>query len=114
MPTTENKKKTREIQKEMPNGDIVGGVPEEKLNYKLYTLDEEGKLKNKSFKLNERDALQTELLNSGFVVPYSIGYYTNAWEGYPTLFFPLLFSFLTLIVVFILILVFLPIRKVKK
>lgn len=107
-------KKTRELQKEMPNGDIVGGVPTEKLKYTLYALDEEGNFKNKSFNFSERDALQTELLNAGAVIPYSIGYYTDAWEGYPTLFFPLIFPFVTLVIGFILILVFFPIRKVKK
>ena len=107
-------KKTRELQKEMPNGDIVGGVPAEKLKYTLYTLDEKGTLKNKSFSFSERDALQTELLNAGAVVPYSIGYYTDAWEGYPSIFFPLIFPFGTLVIGFILILVYLPIRKVKK
>ena len=107
-------KKTRELEKEMPNGDIVGGVPPEKLKYKLYTLDENGTLKNKAFSFSERDALQTELLNAGAVVPYSIGYYTDAWEGYPSIFFPLIFPFGTLVVGLILILVYLPIRKVKK
>jgi hypothetical protein len=107
-------KKTRELEKEMPNGDIVGSVPPEKLKYKLYTLDEKGTLKNKSFSFSERDALQTELLNAGMVVPYSIGYYTDVWEGYHTIFFPLIFPFGTLVVGFILILVYLPIRKVKK
>ncbi|MEK4970111.1 hypothetical protein MKX29_21175 [Cytobacillus sp. FSL R7-0696] len=98
----------------MPNGDIVGGVPSEKLKYTLYTLDEDGNFKNKSFNFTERDALQTELLNAGVVVPYSIGYYTDAWEGYPTIFFPLIFPFLTLLLGLVLILVFFPIRKVKK
>lgn len=107
-------KKTRELEKEMQNGDIVGRVPIEKLKYKLYTLDEKGTLNNKSFSFSERDALQTELLNAGMVVPYSIGYYTDAWEGYPTIFFPLIFPFGTLVVGFILILVYLPIRKLKK
>lgn len=107
-------KKTRELEKEMPNGDIVGGVPSEKLKYTLYTLDEDGNFKNKSFNFTERDALQTELLNAGVVVPYSIGYYTDAWEGYPTIFFPLIFPFLTLLLGLVLILVFFPIRKVKK
>lgn len=107
-------KKTREVQKEMPNGDIVGGVPAEKLNYKLYTLNEKGNINSQSFDFNERDALQTELLNAGGVVPYSIGYYTDAWEWYPSLLFPLLFPFLTFIIGLILTLVFLPLRRVKK
>ncbi|RJS59191.1 hypothetical protein [Bacillus sp. PK3_68] len=107
-------KKTRELEKEMPNGDIVGGVPSEKLKYTLHTLDEEGNLNNQSFSFTERDALQTKLLNAGVMVPYSIGYYTDAWEFYPTIFFPLLFPFATFVVGFVLIVVFFPIRKVKK
>ena len=107
-------KKTRELQKEMPNGDIVGWVPSEKLKYTLYKLDKDGNLNNKSFSLSERDALETELLNAGVMTPHSIGYYTDVWEGYPTIFFPLIFPFGTLVVGFILILVFFPIRKVKK
>lgn len=106
-------KKTRELPKEMPNGDIVGWVPSEKLKYTLYTLDKEGLLNNKSFSFMERDALQTELLNAGVVAPHSIGYYTDAWEGYPSLFFPLSYPFGTLIIGFILIIIFFPIRKNK-
>jgi hypothetical protein len=106
-------KKTKELQKEMPNGDIVGGVPSEKLKYTLYTLDEEGILNGKSFGFSERDEIQTKLLNAGVVAPYRIGYYTNAWEGYPSIFFPFIFPFGTLAVGFILIIFFFPIKKVK-
>ena len=106
-------KKTRELQKELPNGDIVGWVPLEKLKYTLYTLDEEGILNNISFGFMERDALQTELLNSGVVVPHSIGYYTDALEGYPSIFFPLIYPFGTSIIGLILIIVFFPIRRNK-
>jgi hypothetical protein len=104
-------KKTRVIQKEMPNGDIVGWVPEEKLNYILYAIDEEGNVESDSFSFTDRDALQTELLNAGVVVPYSIGYYTNALEAYPTIFFPLIFPFLTFIIGLILTIVYFPVRK---
>lgn len=106
-------KKTRELLKEMPNRDIVGWVPSEKLKYTLYTLDEEGRLTNKSFSFMERDALQTELLNAGVVVSHRIGYYTDAWEGYPSIFFPIIYPFGTLIIGFILIIAFFPIRKNK-
>ncbi|MGO4889549.1 hypothetical protein ACJ2A9_17525 [Anaerobacillus sp. MEB173] len=102
------------MQKEMPYGEIVGWVSTEELKYRLYELDEEGNLNNKSFSFSERDALQTELLNAGFLVPHSIGYYTDAWEGYPSLFFPLIFPFVTLVVGFLLIIVYFPIKEVKK
>ncbi|MEK3886190.1 hypothetical protein [Bacillus sp. FSL K6-3431] len=89
-----------------PNGDIVGSVPEEKLKYILYAIDEKGKVESDSFSFTERNAIQTELFNSGVVVPYSIGYYTNDWEGFPTIFFPLIFPFLTFIIGLILTVVY--------
>ncbi|MEK9198236.1 hypothetical protein ACH0B5_13650 [Ureibacillus sp. 179-F W5.1 NHS] len=107
-------KKTRELKKEMPNGDIVGSVSDEKLMYSLYALDEGGSLSHDSFSFTKRNALQTELLNAGNVGPHTVGYYTDAWEGIPTLFFPFIFPFLTLIVGFILLFFFFPYRKKYK
>lgn len=107
-------KNTRELQKENENGDIASWVPEEKLNYTTYTLDEAGNLTSKSFSFNNRNALQTELLNAGLVTPYAIGYYTDAWEAYPSVLFPLVFPFVTLIAGFTLIIIFLPVRRAKK
>lgn len=104
-------KKTRELQREMPNGDIVGGAPEHKLKYTLYAIDEEGNVESSSFNFTEPDALQTELLNAGVIGPYRIGYYTNAWEAYPSIFFPLIYPFLTLIIGLILCIIYLPINK---
>ena len=107
-------KKTKELQKEMPNGDVVGWVPPEKLKYTLHAIDEDGSLNNQSFSLSNRNAIQTELLNAGAMAPHSIGYYTDAWGFYPTIFFPFIFPFITLVMGFILILVFFSIRKVNK
>jgi len=104
-------KKTRELQREMPNGDIAGWVPEEKLAYTSYALDEAGNVESSSFTFADPDALQTELLNAGGVGPYRIGYYTDAWEVYPTIFFPFLFPFFTLMIGLILCIVHLPINK---
>ncbi|WP_411334498.1 hypothetical protein ACK1LH_03435 [Metabacillus indicus] len=104
-------KKTKETIREMPNGDLVGWVPEEKLNYLLYAIDEEGNVESDSFSFTERDALQTELLNAGGVVPYYIGFYTNDLKAYPTIFFPLIFPFLTFIIGLILTIVYFPMRK---
>ncbi|WP_160718717.1 hypothetical protein [Bacillus sp. USDA818B3_A] len=104
-------KKTRELQREMPNGDIVGSVPEKKLKYTLFAIDERGNVESDSFNFSEPDALQTELLNAGVVGPYRIEYYTNAWEAYPTLFFPFIFPFLTLIIGLILSIANLPFNK---
>jgi hypothetical protein len=107
-------KKTKEIQKKMPNGDIDGWVSPEKLRYTLYAIDEDGNYKNKNFSYSERDALQTELLNAGVVFPYRIGYYTDALQAYPSILFPLIFPFVTLLLGFIMMLLFFPIRKIKK
>jgi hypothetical protein len=106
-------KKTRELQKEMPNGNIIGGVPEEKLKFKLYELDEKGKLNIQTFSFTERNALQTELLNASGLSPYSIGYYTDAWEWYPTIVFPFLFPFLSLLLGLALIAVYAPFNRKK-
>lgn len=107
-------KKTKEIEKEKPNGDIVGVVPPEKLKYTQYTLDKQGDFKNTTFSFSKRNGLQTELLNAGNLGPYRIGYYTNAWEAYPVFFFPFLYPFLTLVIGLILILIFIPIKRRNK
>jgi hypothetical protein len=104
-------KKTRELRKKMPNGNIVGWVPEEKWKYALYSIDQKGNMESESFSFTERGPIQTELLNAGNVLPFRIGYYTDAWEWYPTLFFPFSFPFLTLLVGIILTFVYFPKRK---
>ncbi|MGG0643552.1 hypothetical protein ABE021_06390 [Sporosarcina gallistercoris] len=107
-------KKSREIEKERSNGDIVGGLPAQNLYYKQYTMDEKGKLTTDSFNFTERSGLQTELLNESSLTPYRIGYYTDAWEGYPAFFFPLTYPFGTLIISLVLAFVYFPFRKVNK
>lgn len=104
-------KKTRELQREMPNGDIVGWVPEKKLRYTLYAIDESGKVESSSFHFTEPNALQTKLINEGVVGPYRIGYYTNAWEGYPSIFFPFIYPFFSFIIGLILCIVCFPLHK---
>lgn len=89
-------KTTRSAERELPNGDMIGYVPPENLTYTLYAWDEKGNKTSESFTFTNRNALQTELMNKGNVTPYSIGYYTNAWHTYPSLFFPFLFPFGTL------------------
>ncbi|MCI2255535.1 hypothetical protein L2D08_14265 [Domibacillus sp. PGB-M46] len=107
-------KKTRELEIEKPNGDIVGGVPEDKLTYNLYRVEDGGNIKRESFRFTERNELQTELLNASAIVPYAIGYYTDAWEWYPTIFFPWIFPFLSLFVGFVLVIVCFPYRKISR
>ncbi|UOE96091.1 hypothetical protein [Alkalihalobacillus sp. LMS39] len=106
-------KKTKVFLKAKPNGDLDGWVPIEELNYSMITLDEEGNITNTYFNMTERDALQTQLLNQGTVVPYYIGYHNDYLAGYPSLFFPIAFPFGTLIIGFILIMVGFLIRKKK-
>ncbi len=107
-------KKTRELTKEKPNGDIVGWVPDEKLTYQLYSINEVGEISQQSFSFTNRDPLQTELLNKGTLGPHRIGYYTDLWEGYPTLFFPLSYPFGTMILGFILLIAFWPFKSTIK
>jgi hypothetical protein len=104
-------KRTKELQKEKPNGDLVGWVPVEKLQYKLYAIDQGGNVESESFSFNERNPLQTELMNAGVVTPYALGYYTNDWKAYPSYFFPWSFPFLTLIIGLILTIRYFPWRK---
>lgn len=107
-------KKTREVEKEMPDGDIIGRVPDEKLKYTAHMLDENGNINKTSFSFSNRDALQTELLSAGSLAPYPIGYYTDAWESIPTIIFPILFPFVTLAGGFILLVLFFLIRQGEK
>ncbi|RLQ89986.1 hypothetical protein [Falsibacillus albus] len=104
-------KETREFQKKLPNGDITGSAPEDKLKYKVFRLDENGDISHESFYLPERDGLQTELLNAGRVAPYPLGYYTDVWVSYPIFFIPFLFPFFTLILGIIFILVSLILKS---
>ncbi|UAL45545.1 hypothetical protein K7887_11320 [Sutcliffiella horikoshii] len=107
-------KRTKELAKKMPNGDIRGWVTPEKLKYTLYAIDEDGTYTSEDFSYSKRDALQTELLNAGAVFPYRIGYYTDALQAYPSLLFPLIYPFATLIIGFIMVLFFFPYRRLKK
>jgi len=107
-------KKTVELTKEKSNGDIVGWVPDEQLKYKSFAIDENGSIEEEAFVFTERDALQTELLNAGTLGPYRVGYYTDLWEAYPTIFFPLLYPLVTLMTGFIFSIVFFPYKKLKK
>ncbi|MHA6251874.1 hypothetical protein [Oceanobacillus sp. CAU 1775] len=101
-------KKTREIIKETPDKSIVGFAPDEDLFYSFYSVDKKGNLENDSFNFMERDALQTELLNASSLYSHQIGYYTDAWQGYPSLLFPFVYPFISLILGIFLIVTFRP------
>lgn len=104
-------KNTIEIMTANQNGDILGSAPEDELTYTTYTLDQSGNMASETFRFNERDAFQTELLNYGGVAPYAFGYHTDLLEAYPSLFFPLFYPFFTFIVGLCLVIFFLPHRK---
>lgn len=104
-------KRTKELAEKMPNGDIKGWVSPEKLKYTLYAIDENGTYTSENISYSKRNALQTELLNAGAVFPYRIGYYTDALQAYPSILFPLIYPFATLIIGFILILFFFPYKR---
>ncbi|WP_369902092.1 hypothetical protein [Bacillus manliponensis] len=106
-------KKTREIIKETPDGSINGFVPQAELQYTMYTLEDGKGIVSESFHLPERNGLQTKLLNTGMVVPSSIGYYTDAFYVFPSLFFPIIFPFCTLITGVIFLIIFFPFKKFK-
>lgn len=105
-------KDTREIITANQNGDMTGSVPEDELTYTMHTLDRQGNYSSETFRFNDRNALQTELLNHSGVSPYAIGYHTDLLETYPTLIFPLIYPFFTFISGLCLVIFFLP--RLKK
>ena len=107
-------KKTRELIKEMPNGDIVGHVPEEELDYAVHTLALNGEVKSETIHFTDRNAYHTQLLNHGGVVPYRIGYYTDLLEAYPSFLFPIVFPFFTFISGLSLAIIFFPRKRVRE
>lgn len=106
-------KNSREIITTNENGDMLGFLPEEELTYTVHKLDQSGTIASESFVFNERNAFQTELLNHSGVAPYAIGYHTDLLEAYPSLFFPVLYPFITFIIGISLIIFFFP-RRIKK
>jgi hypothetical protein len=94
--------------KELPNGDLEGFVPQEKLKYLTLTIQEDGVITEDSFTYENKNKLQTKLippLNFG-----GAGYYTDAWFSYPSFIFPFIYPFLTTILGLILIVVSVPFK----
>ncbi|WP_409290661.1 hypothetical protein [Peribacillus sp. SCS-37] len=77
----------------MKSDRMLGMLPDENLHYTLYKLNNTaaGAIKKENFTFNERNGLQTLMMNEGMVVHSNVGYYTSAWTAYPTIFFPLLY-----------------------
>ncbi len=106
-------KRTNETLSTKPNGDIVGWVPEDELQYTYHTVDDAGEVLSKDFGYANRDGFETKLLAKGYLAPTSIGYYTDLWHGYPSLFFPFLYPLLTIIIGVVLIILYQPFGKIK-
>lgn len=93
---------------------IINSPLLEDIKYTMYTIDEEGKIERDTFSQNNRNAIQTFVLNISSTSPMSVGYYTDAWHMYPSIFFPLLYPLGTFISGVILVIIYFPRRKVKK
>lgn len=104
-------KKSRDLIKETPDKSIVGLTPDEELLYTFYEIDADGNVAADNFKFTDRDALQTELLNKSYLYYHQLGYYTDAWQGYPSLIFPFVYPFFTLIAGIVCTIVFFPKKK---
>jgi hypothetical protein len=102
--------KTKKL-KPNSNGILDRRVPLEEHQYTIYTLDDKGNLLDASFSFNNRDKLQTELLNVSGLAPHTVGYYTDARDMYPSYYYPITFPFLTLIIGLALIVNYSPMRK---
>ena len=84
------------------------------IKYTMHVIDEEGQIESDTFSQNNRNALQTFVLNSSGSSPTAVGYYTDAWHAYPSIFFPILFPFSTLFFGVILMIVYVPLRRKTK
>ncbi|GAA0354235.1 hypothetical protein [Bacillus horti] len=104
---------TREIIEELPSLDIVGYAADEELQYRMYTISEEGSVTQEDFSFLDRSAFQTALLNEGGLTHYKVGYYTNALSAYPNFVYPWIYPLLISIIGVILFITQFPIRVGK-
>lgn len=107
-------KKRKETIQEKSNGDIVGWVPGAELMYTYYAVNEAGEVTRKDFNYETRNGFETKLLTKGMLASTSVGYYTDAWHGYPSMFFPFLYPFSTLIIGGVLTIVFRPFWRKRR
>ncbi|MEK5038363.1 hypothetical protein [Sporosarcina sp. FSL K6-3457] len=89
---------------------IISSPPLEEIKYTIHTIDEEGHIESATFSQNKRSAIQTLVLNNSGTSPMAVGYYTDTWHMYPSVFF----QFSTFFLGIILIIFYFPIRKVKE
>lgn len=84
-------KRTNETISAKVNGDIIGWVPENELQYTYYEVNNAGEVLRNDFGYTDRDGFETKLLTKGYLAPTAVGYYTDLWNGYPSFFFPFLY-----------------------
>lgn len=106
-------KRTKEMISAKPNGDLVGMGPEEELMYTYYKVNTSGEVERKNFDYVTRDGFETKLLTKGYLASTAVGYYTNVWHGFPSIFFPFLYPFFTVLLGGILIVRYRPFWRKK-
>lgn len=104
-------KETKDI---IENGIVLGTVPFDSLTYSLYSLDEAGSLESDSFTFTDRNALQTLLLTNSGTSTIAVGYYTDAWNWMPSIVFPFIFPFFSLLIGLILMIRYFPFKRQLK
>ena len=73
---------------------IISSPSIETIKYTIHTIDEEGHIESDTFSQNNRSAIQTLVLNNSGTSPMAVGYYTDAWHMYPSV-YPPIFNALT-------------------
>lgn len=107
-------KRTNETSSTNSNGDIVGLVPENELKYTYHKVNHAGDVLSNDFGYADRDGFETKLLTKGHLASTAVGYYTDLWHGYPSLFFPFLYPLLTIVIGGILIIHYRPFWRKKR
>lgn len=77
------------------NGKMEEFVPKEKLKYSTITIQEDGTISRDNFTYENKNKLQTKLIPP--MLYGGAGYFTDAWFAYPSIIYPFIYPFLTLI-----------------
>ena len=91
-------KRTNETISENTHGERTGWVQEDELQYTYHQVSQDRKVASHDFGYADRDGFETKLLTKGYLAPTAVGYYTDLWHGYPSLFFPFLYPLLTIFI----------------
>ena len=95
---------------ENARGDHIGYVPDQDLLFRTYTINREREVTKEDFTFTERDGFQTQLLNRVALYQHQIGYFTDAWKGWPVYYFPFIYPFATFILGIVLLIKQVPFR----